>query len=51
MNPSVVPEITPEHAALYDALYVYAWFTGFAIAGAVYFIGMKTCGRRARMEA
>jgi NCS1 family nucleobase:cation symporter-1 len=35
---------------LFDALYVYAWFTGFAIAGAVYLIGMKSRGRRATMR-
>jgi NCS1 family nucleobase:cation symporter-1 len=30
----------------FDALYVYAWFTGFAIAGAVYFVGMKSSASR-----
>jgi len=37
----------------FDALYVYAWFTGFGIASVVYGVGMKTSGRtlRARMAA
>ncbi len=27
--------------AVFDTIYVYAWFVGFAIAGAVYFAGMR----------
>jgi nucleobase:cation symporter-1, NCS1 family len=30
--------------ALFDQLYTYAWFLGFAIAGAVYLVGMKLGG-------
>jgi cytosine/uracil/thiamine/allantoin permease len=25
----------------FDAIYVYAWFTGFLIAGGIYLVGMK----------
>jgi NCS1 family nucleobase:cation symporter-1 len=37
----------------FDALYVYAWFTGFGIASVVYSVGMKASGRtlRARTAA
>lgn len=31
--------------AFFDTLYVYAWFTGVLIAGAVYVVGMKMSGR------
>ena len=27
--------------AVFDALYVYAWFIGFGLAGALYWVGMK----------
>lgn len=33
-------------SAFFDGLYVYAWFTGVLIAGAVYVVGMKGKGRR-----
>lgn len=33
----------------FDAIYVYAWFTGFLIAGAVYVAGMRLTGRGAEL--
>lgn len=27
--------------AIFDALYTYAWFLGFAVAGVIYFVGMR----------
>jgi nucleobase:cation symporter-1, NCS1 family len=30
---------------LWDAIYVYAWFTGFLLAGGIYWAGMKALGR------
>ena len=35
---------------LFDDLYVYAWFTGFLLAGAIYFLGMRTKIRRAAVS-
>jgi NCS1 family nucleobase:cation symporter-1 len=32
-------------SAFFDGLYVYAWFTGVLIAGAVYVVGMKMVGK------
>jgi NCS1 family nucleobase:cation symporter-1 len=32
-------------ASFWDAIYVYAWFIGFALAGVVYVIGMAVTGR------
>jgi len=34
----------------FDALYVYAWFTGFGIASVVYGIGMRAIQRSERVE-
>jgi NCS1 family nucleobase:cation symporter-1 len=36
---------------LFDDIYVYAWFTGFLIAGAAYWIGMVRFGRAGYMVA
>lgn len=33
--------LTTREANVFDDLYVYAWFTGFLIAGVVYFVGMR----------
>lgn len=33
--------LTTREANVFDDLYVYAWFTGFLIAGAVYLVGMR----------
>jgi len=35
------PEALGDIPAFWDELYTYAWFVGFAIAGLLYFVGMK----------
>jgi NCS1 family nucleobase:cation symporter-1 len=37
--------------SFWDELYVYAWFTGFALAGVLYWLGMRFAPRRAPTTA
>jgi NCS1 family nucleobase:cation symporter-1 len=38
-------DLTAGVAAVFDAIYVYAWFTGFLIAGGIYLAGARTATR------